>query len=544
MRKTSIFLALTVVLGFTQCRKEVKCIPGAATEGVHITLNVDGASRALVDPTNGGAYDFASVRFEIGDVIYVGYNNAYVGQLEYKYDLYSATNHFEGTVDISEPVGDQPLHFYFIGGKSFSPDLDVNNNEVRLFIFDQTCAYPVISYASSRENYTTANTSYNATMVCKCSIMRFNVTTPSSTAVSITGMKNQVIVDFTNPSAENGNDNGFRYVKFDDGGHIKMHDAVSGDGSSESPYEIWAVVLPQDALSEGEEKSAYNTGFIGVRPAIPTIEQNKYYDDGISMTVNSWDVNSTPLTFEAVDAGAKVKFSIMYNLSGVEYSTDGNNWNDYTSGTDITLDNVGDKVSFRGNISAYCDDKERSYFSCSGACYLYGNIMSLVNPTSYVQVTRVEEFAFTSLFEDTYNGGNIKSHPDKALVLPAMTLSRGCYANMFKECVGMTKAPDLPATELAFLCYNSMFYNCDALTTAPDLPATTLMKGCYFQMFWDCEHLNSVKCMATDISAESCTTQWLYNVSESGTFITPSATDWTENSEDGIPSGWIRVGAE
>ena len=58
----------------------------------------------------------------------------------------------------------------------------------------------------------------------------------------------------------------------------------------------------------------------------------------------------TPLTFEAAEAGAQVTFNIFTTVATneVQYSTDGEHWSTYTSGTAITLTNVGDKVMFRG----------------------------------------------------------------------------------------------------------------------------------------------------------------------------------------------------
>ena len=77
MRSTLYFvMALALVLGFTQCKKDQ---PTPQTQGVRITLNVDGGnnnSRVIVNPTGHTNPDYATVTFEEGDVIYVGYNNA------------------------------------------------------------------------------------------------------------------------------------------------------------------------------------------------------------------------------------------------------------------------------------------------------------------------------------------------------------------------------------------------------------------------------------------------------------------------------------
>ncbi len=122
--------------------------------------------------------------------------------------------------------------------------------------------------------------------------------------------------------------------------------------------------------------------------------------------------------------------------------------------------------------------------------------------------------------------------------LPATTVAESCYSEMLSGCTKLTKAPDLPATILTNKCYNRMFSGCTNLTKAPELPATTLTDNCYKEMFSGCTKLNYVKCLATDISASSCTSDWLNGVNASGTFVkTMNMPDWTEGNS-GIPSGW------
>lgn len=123
--------------------------------------------------------------------------------------------------------------------------------------------------------------------------------------------------------------------------------------------------------------------------------------------------------------------------------------------------------------------------------------------------------------------------------LPATTLALSCYKNMFQGCNSLTTAPSvLPATTLATNCYQYMFQNCTSLTTAPELPATTLVSGCYQYMFRGCTSLNYIKCLATDISAASCTNGWLFGVASTGTFTkAASMSSWT-TGVNGIPSGW------
>ena len=109
---------------------------------------------------------------------------------------------------------------------------------------------------------------------------------------------------------------------------------------------------------------------------------------------------------------------------------------------------------------------------------------------------------------------------------------------MFRGCTSLTSAPELPATTLAFYCYGYMFFGCTSLTSAPELPATTLTYSCYSSMFYGCSLLNYIKCLATDISASNCLSDWVRGVASSGTFVkAASMTSWTTGTS-GIPNGW------
>ena len=82
-----------------------------------------------------------------------------------------------------------------------------------------------------------------------------------------------------------------------------------------------------------------------------------------------------------------------------------------------------------------------------------------------------------------------------------------------------------------------MFNSCMSLTSAPELPATTLAVGCYDSMFSGCINLNYIKCLATDISAKDCTTNWLKSTAKKGTFVKAEGVTWTEG-DSSIPVNW------
>ena len=279
--------------------------------------------------------------------------------------------------------------------------------------------------------------------------------------------------------------------------------------------------------------------------------------------------------------------TILYKLNDGE-------WTSITSNSRGSAPSIsvvsGDTIQFKGDNATYSTGSNAyTYFIASGATFtVSGNIMSLIDSTDFATATVLtENYALCSLFKSCtgltdasklvlpattltlgcyrslfdrcsnltsgaelpattltqdcyramlYNCSSLTTAPE----LPATTLASYCYYNMFYNCSSLTTAPALPATTLASSCYASMFSNCTGLTAAPELPATTLAYGCYSNMFLGCTNLNHIKCLATDISASRCTSSWVLGVSSTGTFVTPSSTSWTTGTS-GIPSGWTRV---
>ena len=173
--------------------------------------------------------------------------------------------------------------------------------------------------------------------------------------------------------------------------------------------------------------------------------------------------------------------------------------------------------------------------------------------------TTLADYCYLKMFSDC---SSLTKAPE---ILPAKTLADNCYRMMFEKCISLTKAPELPATTLASYCYSSMFNECSKLTTAPEilpaktaeyncyssmfrycysltkapeLPATTLANSCYYRMFMGCQNLRYVKCLATDISATDCLTDWLDGTMLLGTFITAENKPAYASGTSGIPSGW------
>ena len=188
----------------------------------------------------------------------------------------------------------------------------------------------------------------------------------------------------------------------------------------------------------------------------------------------------------------------------LEYSTDsGSTWN---TGNSVNV-NEGDEILWRCNSPSAPDGI--GTFSSDCPFEVQGNIMSLLYGDNFVGETML----------------NLNNQ----------------FAHLFSGCYNLVSAENLalPATILSNYCYYNMFYGCTSLTTAPVLPATTLTDGCYSGMFQDCTSLNSITCLATDISAMNCTSDWVNGVASSGTFTKDAnMNDWQTCDYSGIPCDW------
>ena len=268
----------------------------------------------------------------------------------------------------------------------------------------------------------------------------------------------------------------------------------------------------------------------------------------------------------------------------LKYSLDnGKTWTQWNFSA-ISLSD-GQSVCFKGlNTTFATGESDYNNFVMTGSISASGNIMSIIDDGACTTTTIPADYCFYNLFFKCSSLTTAPELPATTLAdycysymfsdctslttapqLPATTLADGCYSNMFRACTSLTTAPELPATTLAsYYCYSGMFRDCTSLTTAPALPATTLAYGCYQDMFYKCTSLitapelpatklaivcynrmfqrctklNYIKCLATDISAINCTTDWVDGVAASGKFVkAASMTSWT-TGVNGIPSGW------
>lgn len=328
MKKLSvIIMALALVMGFTQCKKEQNVAnnngsPELIGEKYDVALTLGGGSnsKASVHPFEGADLNYAPVYYDQGDVIQVVYKGINVGYMTctashvptdpHNYNEASAS--FSGSITVADDAidGQSPLYFYFLGNKDggnvsgvFTVDLS-----------DQTGSLPVISYAPSKEPFTADNqqyTIYNGNNISggnwllnQCALVKFtceNIYNQSANAndnnpdaiyttdkvITLHGMDNQVTINLSNQSFSWNQTNG---------GQIKLYlpNAPEGETAEQTAERIktrYAIVHHGSyAMTNAELEVAYTPssytdmqdlyGFYGTYNLSKNIEMNDYYPGG------------------------------------------------------------------------------------------------------------------------------------------------------------------------------------------------------------------------------------------------------------------------
>ena len=242
------------------------------------------------------------------------------------------------------------------------------------------------------------------------------------------------------------------------------------------------------------------------------------------------------LCFTAEEAGVQISYiNKGGNNPNVEYSYNPDNgWTRLDEGVAVPLENVGDRVYFRGNNpNGFSNDTQRTQFSMTGKIAASGSVMSLIDgkgasleipnrecfnrlfagcqtltKAPELPATKLESNCYTAMFDSCISLTKMPELPARTLAdscyrdmfahctslteiqkLPATTLTDGCYSGMFMQCTSLTRAMELPAKEVTPYCYTTMFSNCTNLIQAPELPATKLARSCYSNMFCACDNL-------------------------------------------------------
>ena len=244
--------------------------------------------------------------------------------------------------------------------------------------------------------------------------------------------------------------------------------------------------------------SAYEEPHVSYTKSTNKIKYNLSNDEQYEFFKN------LPLTFVILDAGNIIwtTSSSSYNNT-IKYSKNGGEWTSITSTTGGVGIPVlkGDIVQFKGTNTTFGNASYHSGFDNSSCKFnVCGNIMSIIQETDFSSLTTLStNYQFAQIFGNCNYLINASN-----LILPATTLTKYCYGEMFAECTNLTSAPELPATTLARSCYEDMFSECTNLTSAPKLPATTLADYCYAGMFYQCTNLTSAPELPATTLAEHC----------------------------------------
>jgi len=256
MKKLStIIMALALVLGMSQCKKQET--PTSATPnanpGVHITVKVgDQDGKDDNGEKHNIAPQYGLFAFTEDDTLYVGHNGKYVGCLKY------TNGFFDGTIYPDDVTG-QPLHFYFLGGKG-PKNPTSSTTTYNISIADQRANLPVLSYGASNELYTGPNNTYSTTLKNKCALVRINLLTPTTDAITLSSVPTEATIDFVNNAITPTNTTG----------------AITLYGEEGVSTHRWAILLPGTNLSN----SNCNVIWEGAGN-MPAIGNNTYVNAGI-----------------------------------------------------------------------------------------------------------------------------------------------------------------------------------------------------------------------------------------------------------------------
>ena len=217
------------------------------------------------------------------------------------------------------------------------------------------------------------------------------------------------------------------------------------------------------------------------------------------------------------------------NAPDIQYSLDeGATWIPLNAGDTVFLEKIGDKALLRGDnpdgFSKSLDSYTHFFMTddYSSSIDVSGSVMSLIDGTGRSK-TIPNDFCFYRLFRECIALSHTPELPATTLtkdcyremfydcyslfevdrnLLPAKQMTEECYRGMFKYCIQLTNTPNLPSRKLAPYCYAEMFEGCSFLVedsdpfymnySLPALPAKRLARGCYERMFANCSEVRVI----------------------------------------------------
>jgi len=295
----------------------------------------------------------------------------------------------------------------------------------------------------------------------------------------------------------------------------------SGGVNKQVPYDsptlgditVKGVSLTNGKLDEDLYVAAWSVPPTSLSVGGKTFSLPEIYNSGKVYTFAQENLKEIiPLTIEPVSSdieititnplGLDIDFCVVNSDNTIDISG-------YSGDSSFTIPlKAGQRLQLFGDNATYFSNNSFTNINCSGPSKVYGNIMSLINSDNYSTLMELPTtdsegktvaYTFAGLFL-----GDTGLTDASGLLLPATTLTEGCYTRMFDGCNALTTAPALPATTLTVGCYYSMFYGCTSLTTAPQLPANTLKNNCYRSMFFRCTSLTTAPELPATTLAEGC----------------------------------------
>lgn len=354
MKKLSaIIIAIALVFGLSQCKKDKPATPDAEDGMVYVTVNVanNGAKHEVYPST--GTYVF-----ENGDKLYVGNNGHYIGTLTYNNGAFSG--------GITSPSTSDYLHFYFVGGLTTTPaELTTGTTSYTVSIADQSSKLPILSYGQSTQQYTDANATYTTTLRNKCGLVKFVPQVETNKAVTINGFYNTATIDFATPGI----------TPTGAPGNITLF--------AESNAAKWAVLLPQTGVSATATIGGY-TYTNGIEGTLD-ITNNYYNSTGVSISMS----HPAPTT-ASIDSYQPGNFSWDDRFPG-----DGDH-----SRTTLDPDHLTVSFSTYDEITIFSTKNTRTKFTTTGGGSPATFTGTAEDDAKFYAINRSTNFAFMSLDGD------------------------------------------------------------------------------------------------------------------------------------------------
>lgn len=186
-------------------------------------------------------------------------------------------------------------------------------------------------------------------------------------------------------------------------------------------------------------------------------------------------------------------FDVEGNIMSLIYGADGDNFKNRTS---LTSEGALAHLFTNNTMIKSAENLSLPAQTLSKKCYynMFNSCPNLTTPPKFVPAVTLAVKCCEGMF---YECTKLNIDP----ILTAKTLDEECYSFMFFGCTSLKEAPSLVSTSLKNNCYYAMFGSCSALETAPDLPATSLADYCYYEMFGACSSLQ----YGPDLPAETLT---------------------------------------